>query len=173
MAEAETAPPPTKKSGSMKAIVVTAVLLVVEGVGIVGVMMMMGGPAKVEAQEMLEHEPSDDDKVVEVLAIEDRMANDKSGVTYIYPVEIYLQVKQRHAEGVEAELEQFHNEIRADIAAIWRTAEPPHFQEPKLESLTRKVEALMRDRFEKAKHAKEPVIEKVVIVSGTGFRVDN
>ncbi len=173
MAEGESSTPPPAKKGSKKAIIVTAVLLLVEGAGIMAFMKMAGGPKPVEAEQVTDHEPSDDDRLVEVLALEDRLSNDKSGVTYIFPTEIYLQVKQRDAESVEAELEQFRNEIRAELSAIWRTAEPHHFQEPKLESLTRKVEALMKDRFEKAKHAKEPVIQKVVIVSGTGFRVDN
>lgn len=174
MADAEApAAAPEKKAGGKKGFMVTAVLLLVEAVVIVGAMMMVGGPAPVEAKEMLDHVTPEEEMVVEVQALEDRLSNDKMGMTYIYPTEIYVQVKQKHAEHIEAELEQFRNEIRSEIGAIWKTAEPTHFQEPKMESLTRRVEALLKERFEKDAHAKEPVVLKVVIVSGTGFRVDN
>ena len=101
------------------------------------------------------------------------MPNNKSGVTYIYATEIYVQVKQRNLEKVKGEIEQFQNEIKADITAIWRIAEPQHFQEPKLESLTRKVYALLDERFGMDKSHKEPIVSKVVIVMSTGFRIDS
>jgi hypothetical protein len=82
-------------------------------------------------------------------------------------------------EKVKAEIEQFQNEIKADITAIWRTAEPQHFQEPRLENLTRKVYALLTERFGVEKSVKTegaaplPIVSKVVIVMSTGFRVDS
>ena len=57
-------------------------------------------------------------------------------------------------------------------AAIWRTADPQHFKEPRLETLTRKVTALLRDRFGSDDEAGGSIVEKCVIVMGTGFRVD-
>src|SRR6185436_4028488 len=97
---------------------------------------------------------SEDEKIVEIQVLKAQMPNNKSGVTYIFDAEIYVQVKQKHAGNVEEEIEQFQNEIKADITAIWRTAEPQYFQEPKLENLTRKVYALLNDRFGLDKEAK-------------------
>jgi len=81
-------------------------------------------------------------------------------------------VKSGHVEAVEAELEQFGNEIKAELSAIWRTSEPHHFQEPKLETLNRKVEAMLAERFGTDAETAEPVIAKCVIVMSTGFRID-
>ncbi len=101
------------------------------------------------------------------------MPNNKSGVSYIFATEVYVQVRERHLDKVKAEVEQFQNEIKADITAIWRSAEPQYFQEPKLENLTRKVTSLLTDRFGADKERNEPIVHKVVIVMSTGFRIDS
>jgi hypothetical protein len=164
----------TKPKGKKTAVLVLAILLV-EAVVIVGAMKFLGGhAAPTSAVEMpAPSAESEDDKIVETLVLNAKMPNNKSGVTYIYATEIYVQVKQRHLERVKSEIEQFQNELKADITAIWRTAEPQHFQEPKLDTLTRKVYALLNDRFGEDKVHKEPIVSKVVIVMSTGFRVDN
>ena len=162
------------KKKPLKAIMAVAVVLIVEAVVIIGAMMMLGGPAKVEAQELPGHiEASEDDKIVEVPVLDARLANNKTGVTYLYNTEVFVQVKKKQSERVKAEIEQFKNEIKAEISAIWRTSEPHHFQEPKLENLTRKVEAMLNERFGRDKEMGEAVIQKCVIVMGTGFRIDS
>jgi hypothetical protein len=162
-----------RKAGKKTAIMILVVLLV-EAVVIVGAMKFLGGgPAKVHASDITEPaQVAEDDKIVEAEVLKAKMPNNKSGVTYIYDTEIYVQVKKRHVDRVKAEIEQFQNEIKADITAIWRTAEPPYFQEPKLEKLTRKVYALLNERFG-AGPDNEPVVSKCVIVMSTGFRIDS
>jgi hypothetical protein len=86
---------------------------------------------------------------------------------------VYVQVRNRHHDRVTAELEQFRNEIKADLTAIWRTSDPRHFDEPKLESLTRKVYALMNERFGLDQETGEPVVVKAVIVMSTGLRIES
>ena len=93
-------------------------------------------------------------------------------MSYLYSTEIYVQVKNKHVDQVQSVVSQFYNEIKAELTAVWRTSEPNHFQEPKLETLTRKVQAMLTDRFGRDAETDEPIIEKVVIVMGTGFRVD-
>jgi flagellar basal body-associated protein FliL len=177
MAEETPAAPeaPAKKKSNMKMMVMVVVILVVEAVGIVGAMKMLGGsPQQVSAVDVVKHdEASEDDKIVEVKVMESRMPNNKSGVTYVYNTEIYVQVKTMHQEKVEEEVDQFQNEIKSDLTAIWRTAEPQYFQEPKLESLTRKVYALLNERFGQDKETNQPIVSKVVIVMSTGFRIDS
>jgi hypothetical protein len=156
-------------------IIAVAGILLLEAVIIIGAMKLLGGNAtSVSAVEVpAAAADSEDDKIVETLVLEGKLPNNKSGITYIFATEVYVQVKKRHLPRVKAEIEQFQNEIKADITAIWRTAEPQHFQEPKLESLTRKVYALLYERFGNDKERQEPVVFKVVIVMSTGFRVDS
>jgi len=176
MAEKNEASPktPSKKPGGMKTMIVVLVIVVVEAVALVGAMMFMGGGAKEVSALEVTHEQHDVEgsKIVELEVLKANLPNNKSGVTYIYNTEIYVQVKNRNAESVKAEIEQFKAEIKADLNAIWRSGEPQHFQEPKLETLTRKVYALLDERFGLDKEHNEPRIGKVVIVMGTGFRMD-
>ncbi len=161
-----------KKPGSFKSIIMIAVMLLAEAGLIVGAMMFVGGPATVSGD--VERPPAEleSEKIVEVLVLDDRLPNNRSGLTYLYPTEIYIQVRRKHEPIVQDQLKQFQNEIRAEISAIWKTAEPRHFQEPMLENLTRKVQALMDGRFGSDSDSGEPIVAKCVIVAGTGFRVD-
>lgn len=174
------APAPTDaaapaSSGRKKGLIVIAGMLLVEAAVIVGAMKFLGGgPAKVSAVQMAHGEETNvGDKIVETQVLDAKLPNNKSGVSYIYATEIYAQVRERHLEQVEGEIEQFQNEIKADITAIWRSAEPQYFQEPKLENLTRKVQALLNERFGQDKERNEPIVHKVVIVMSTGFRIDS
>lgn len=172
--EAEAEAQSERKKLPLRLIMLIGGILVAEAAVIIGAMMLFGGPAEVEATEMtVTLDTPEDEKIVEVLVLDGKLPNNKSGVTYIYGTEIYVQVKKRYAEQVAGELEQFRNEIKADITAIWRTSDPQHFQEPKLQSLTRKVQALLADRFGVDQQSSEPIISKCVIVMGTGFRIDS
>ncbi len=160
------------KSGGTKFIIITVVLLVLEGAVLGGVFMMMNKPKAAEATEPVVVADPEEEKLVEVLVLNERLANDRSGLTYVYPTEIYLQVKKKDEESVAEEIERFKNEIRADVVALWRTAEPQHLQEPRMESMTRRVETLLRERFDKHAGEGEPIVQKCVIVSGTGIRMN-
>ena len=148
-------------------------ILVVEALVIVGAMKLLGGPAAVHAEEA-HADPADLDaeQVVELQVLDDSLANSRSGATYLYDTEIYVQVRKKHSERVQAYLEQFRNEIKAEITAIWRTSEPQHFQEPKLDNLTRKLQSLLGDRLGPDSATNEPIVIKCVIVMQTGFRID-
>ncbi len=148
-------------------------ILVVEAVVIIGAMMLLGGPPAVDAAvPPATLDAPEDEKIIEILVIDGKLANNKSGVTYLYDTEIYLQVKQRYADRVNAELAQFRNEIKSEITAIWRTADVRHFQEPKLQTLTRRVQTMLDERFGVVPGEEEPIISKCVIVMGTGFRIE-
>ncbi len=102
--------------------------------------MPFGGPPEVEATEMaVTLDTLEAEKIVAVLVLDGRLPNNKSGITYLCGTEIFVHVKKRYSEQVAGELQRFRNEIKADITAICRTSDPQRFQEPKLESLTRKV----------------------------------
>ena len=82
-----------------------------------------------------------------------------------------MQVKKKYEDRVNRELDQFRNEIRSQIGGIWKAAQPSNFEDPNLETLTRKVEVLMRERFDVNPDAEESVVSKCVIVSQSGFRI--
>jgi flagellar basal body-associated protein FliL len=166
----DTAPKKGKKT-----MIMIMVMLALEAAVIVGAMKFLGGGPKEVSAVQVAHGEQDDagDKIVETLVLDAKLPNNKAGASYIYATEIYAQVRQRHVDRVAGEIEQFQNEIKADITAIWRSAEPQYFQEPKLENLTRKVQALLNERFGMDKERNEPVVHKVVIVMSTGFRIDS
>ena len=161
-----------KKKGGSKLIVITVALLVIEAAVFGAAFMLFSKPKPVEATQPLVVEDSADHKIVEILVLNDKLENDRSGQTFVYRTEVYVQVKKKDEGWVTEEIERFRNEIRADLKAVWRTAEPHHFQEPKLESLTRRVEALLRERFDKHNPDGEPVVTKCVVVSEPGIRMN-
>jgi hypothetical protein len=160
------------KGGRFKTILVVGSLLAVEAVVFIGLMMVVGGePQSASAEGVTAPETDEGEKIVEVQVLDAKLPNAKTGITYLYNTEIWVQVKQKDADRVAEELDRFSNEIRAEIGAIWRTSEPAHFREPRLENLTRKVHALLNERFG-VNDDGEPILTKCVIVMGTGFRVD-
>ena len=89
-------------------------ILIIEAAVIVGAMMLLSGPPEVEAAHtQATLETPEDEKIVEVLVFDGKLPNNKSGVTYLYDTEIYAQVKQRYADRVTGEIDQFRNEIKA------------------------------------------------------------
>ncbi len=154
-------------------VIVVGGILVLEAVLIIGAMMFLGGPAEVEAAEVAAVLTTpEEERIVEILVLDAKLPNNKSGVTYLYDLEIYVQVKKRYADKVSDEFQQFRNEIKSEITAIWRTAQVRHFQEPRLESLTRRVQRMLSDRFGVDRRRDEPIISKCVIVMGMGFRIE-
>ncbi len=157
----------------LRLVILVGGILVLEAVLIIGAMMFLGGPAQVEAAEVAAVLTTpQEERIVEILVLDAKLPNNKSGATYLYDVEIYVQVKKRYADKVNDEFEQFRNEIKSEITAIWRTAQVRHFQEPRLESLTRRVQRMLSDRFGVDRRRDEPIISKCVIVMGMGFRIE-
>ncbi len=170
----ETPEGPRRRSRSAPRVaLVVGGILVIEAVVIIGAMTLLSGPAQVEAARVpAALEAPEEEQITEILVLDAKLPNNRTGVSYLYDTEIYAQVKKRYAERVTAELEQFRNESRAEITAIGRTAEPGNFQEPKLETLTRRVQTLLADRFGVDRAHDEPIISKCVIVMGMGLRVN-
>ncbi|MEE9130738.1 MAG: hypothetical protein V3T84_12025, partial [Phycisphaerales bacterium] len=109
-----------KKKSPLKTIILVAVILLIEAGVFIGVM-MMHDPQLVEANpNAAVIEIPDDQKIVELRVIDSRLPNNKSGVTYLYDTQVWVQVKNRYSEQVADQLDRFHNEIKAEITAIWR-----------------------------------------------------
>lgn len=172
MAEDTHAAPPA--GSSKKTIVILVAMLAIEAAVIVGAFLLIGAPAEVSAMgSVADVEGAEDEKLVEILVLDDRLPNALSGVTYIYDTEIYIQAKRKYEARIDEELDQFENEIRAEINAIWKTSDPRDFQEPMLETLTRKIDAMFNERFGNDQESGDRVVAKTVIVMGTGMRIDS
>lgn len=159
------------KKGGMKFVLVTVALLAIEG-GVLYALFAMGGPKHVEASEPAVVANPEEEKPVELLLLDDRLVNDRTGISYLYDTEIYVKVRKKDEAWVKDQIERTRNELRSQIGGIWRTAEPHHFQEPLFDTLTRRVETAMRERFDHHSVDGKPTVEKCVLVVGTGIRVN-
>jgi flagellar basal body-associated protein FliL len=168
--ESEETPKP-KKGGGLKFIIVVLALLGIEG-GVLFFVFSSGKPQTVEATEPVIVANPEDEKLVELLVLDDRLVNDRTGISYLYQTEIYVKVRKKDEEWVKDEIERSKNSLRAQLGGIWRTAEPTHFQEPLFETLTRRVETVMRERFDHKSSDSKPVIDRCVLVVGTGLRIN-
>jgi len=174
MAESKTDNPEGGKKLPLKQILVVGGLLALEAALILGVVTFLGSDPEVARAIGPDLDPAlvEQDKIVEIQVLDAKLPNARAGISFIYPTEVYVQVKNRHSAVISDTIDQFYNEIKAEITAIWRNSEPQHFQEPKLETLNRKVHALIGDRFGEDSETGKPIVSKIVIVMGTGFRVD-
>ena len=166
----ESTPKSRRRFGTL---LLVAGVLIVEAAAFVGFITLSGGPEAAHAGGALDVVSADPDQaIVETMVLDARLQNNRSGVTYVCDTEIWVQVRGRHRAAVEQEIARLNNEIRAEINATWKSSEPRHLREPGLETLTRKIYALLADRFGHDVESGEPVILKCVIVAGTGFRAD-
>lgn len=110
-------------------------------------------------------------EIIEIPVLNGNLYNERSGIAYVYSTEVFAHVKGRNADVVRRHVSQFRQEIRSEIAALWREAEPRHLKEPRLETLTRLVHAHLDRRLGVDPADSDPLILKTIVVQGTGFRV--
>ena len=122
-------------------------------------------------EEVLAEEPPVVDRISEIELVDEKMTNDRLGAVYVYPVEVYVHVPEDHAIWLSDLVSQFQHEIRAEMATLWRQADPAVLQDPRMKVMTDRIETLLRTRFEGEAKPELSRIVKVVIVSGTGFRI--
>ena len=168
--EATPAPAPSS-GGRLKTLLLAAGLLVGEAVVLLGGYHYVAGPKTVSAETDQQIVELPEQRITELQLINERLTNNRMGAVYVYPVEIYVQVSESDSTWWTELTDQYQNEIRAEIAALWRSADQLVLDDPKLEVMTRRVQSLLRNRFEGEANPEVPRINKVVIVPSTGFRV--
>jgi flagellar basal body-associated protein FliL len=191
-----------KKGGlPVKTIGLILGLLVVEGVGIMGLMSVMGKPSEVKATEMHEDHDSAGEKLVELPVLSERFTNNSSGRLFVWDMEILIKCKTKHAgdvsvlskdakakpkgghgeegggaahepaTGVAEELKARIAEIRTGIGTIVSSAQHPYFTEPGRETLTRQILEYLREAFKQDPQGEERV-QSVLIPKCLGFPSD-
>ncbi len=155
-----------------KTIALAAGLLIAEAALFVGGFMYLApGSGTADMVEVLAEEAPLVDRISEIELVDEKLTNDRLGAVYVYPVEVYVHVPEDHALWLTDLVSQFQHEIRAEMAALWRQADPAVLQDPRMKVMTDRIETLLRTRFEGEPQPELSRIVKVVIVSGTGFRV--
>lgn len=172
MAEQAATPTPTpSKSSPLKAILLVVAVLVIEGGTIVGTMMLTGGPANVQGEEIAQDLEAEQNKLVEMPLISAKFTNERSGRTYYYDTEIYVTVKNKNSQQFKDELEAMKIRITNEVLTIFRRAELSHFQEPNWSTLTRQIKAVVDERIGKDAQS-EPIVQQVVIGKCNPYRGD-
>ena len=159
------------RGGRFKTFLLAGGLLIGEAVLLLGGYHYVAGPQSVSADSDQEIVDAPEQRITELQLINERLTNNRMGAVYVYPVEIYVQVNEPDSVWWNELTDQYQNEIRAEIAALWRSADQLVLDDPKLEVMTRRVQTLLRTRFEGEANPEVPRICKVVIVPSTGFRI--
>lgn len=163
---------PAKKKLPIKTVAVILIMLVVEGIGIVALMSMMGKPSQVKAVALEDDHSAELEKMQEVPVLEEKYTNNTSGRLYVYDVEIIMQSKAKFAEELGEELESRRAEVRTGVGAIIASAQQSYFNEPTRETLTRQILEYLRTIFPADAQGEERV-HAVLVPKCIGFAMDN
>lgn len=155
----------------VKTIMIMAAVFIIEAAAISAVWFFAGQSEPASAQN-----PNNDpalalEQPVEVLVIQGKFQNTRSGRPYLYDTEIYVVVKQKHTGYIERVLENTRVAITSEVSKLFRKAEPAHLLEPELSTLTRQIHAMLDRRLGRDEDG-EPYIDKVLISKCTQYRSD-
>lgn len=151
--------------------ILVGLAMVIEGAGVFAVMKIMGGPATVDASELVE-EVDSQETPVEVMLLDARFQNLQTGRVWGWDAEIYIKVRNKNLEQVNEIQERHKAEIQAGVGLIFRRAQDRHLREPGLETLNRQLKVYVDEVFG---HDTDdmPRIERVIIAELKGFPMDN
>ncbi|MFP4144533.1 MAG: hypothetical protein ACOCTI_07790 [Phycisphaeraceae bacterium] len=160
-----------KKKFPFRTILVVLVFLLLE-LGTVGLMAYFAGePATVNAAGEGVADAARAEQPVELLLVEDRFQNTRTGHAYVYDTEIYVVTMQKNEELIGEKLERQKATVTTRIATIFRRADLDHLREPELSTLTRQILAAMNEQLGYDEDGK-PYVQKVLIRKCMQFRAD-
>lgn len=153
---------PRKKS-PMTTILLVAAAMILEAAAVFAFIAFSGfGAGSAQASSIDGEELAEMEQTVEIPLVEDRFQNLASGQAWTWQIEAALQVRQKHQERVNAELERRRAEITEGVAMIIRRAAHAHLTEPGLETLHRQLAAYVEEIFG-FDASGEPLIERVLL----------
>lgn len=173
MAKKESKPaaePEVTKKSPFKTIIIIAVVMLVEAGVLIGVAMFTKTPAVNAQSEFQSEDGPDTGKTVEVTVVRDRFPNNKQGVLYLYDTSITVRVAQTHQTTVQEFVDSNQALIKTRIAGLWRNAEPRHFNEPLLSTLTRQAEEALREIMPRDPKTGESLVQAVLLEGVTPYR---
>ena len=136
-----------KKKLPMKTIIVLAAAFAIEAVAISAVWFVARAPSDASA-----HGPTIDieaqaEMPTEFLVLKAQFQNRRQGRAFVYDTELYIVVKQKYLEQMEVDVEGMAAQIEADIATIFRKADPSHLGEATLATVKRQIRAVLDERL--------------------------
>lgn len=166
-AGAEAAAPPKKKL-PIKTIGIVAGLMIVEAVAVFA--LLGAGSPKASHGETAAAEMHDDEseKTTELELVTDKFQNMTTGQAWVWQVSIFLQIKNKNSERVEAVLEQRRAEIREGLSQIIGKARHTQLTEPEKQTLTRQIGSFL-ERLDGMTVDGKTVIERVIFADCRGF----
>jgi len=172
--EVTTTEKPAASGGGMKTTVVVAALLIAEAAIFAMLFIVFLREPSTSTASLLDPGATVDagDLEVPLKVLGERLGNRKQGTLFIYDTEIFVYVRARNRDRMEAELERLNADLRAEIRGLWRMSDPRHFEEPGLETLTRQVGALIGPRLGTDPASGEPNMLRAVVSMMPGFRAD-
>ncbi len=135
--------PEAQKKLPLKTAIVLLIALVIEGVAISAVFILAKGPEPIQADATVSDEMAEAEKEVEVLVIQEKFQNTRTGRSYLYDTEIYVMVRNKHMEMIDQQIQGMQAQLSTEVATIFRRAEPSYMMEPDLATLTRQVSAVL------------------------------
>ena len=160
---------PPRRKWLTGAAVTTAILEITAAMGL---MFLLGTPRGAVADDLTMSRLPVEEVVIEIPFLDERLQNRKTGLTRVYDVEVIIQAAAGDATGLREGLSRCGHELRAELVYGWRSADPAQLDEPSLETMSRRYEDLMLDRFGRSPITGQPLIQRVIIISGTGFPVE-
>jgi flagellar basal body-associated protein FliL len=164
-AGAEAAP---KKKPPIKLIAIVGGVMALEA-GVLIAVMGMTGPKTVEAKPVEVHSP-EDDKTVEIEVVSDKFQNLQTGRVWVWDTSVFVQVKAKHEEQVNGQLERRAAEIKEGIGQIISRAQHAQLREPERQTLNRQITGYLNELLKD--DAGHPLFERVLIPRCNGFSTD-
>jgi len=169
-AEKEAAAAPPARKSNLKVIIVVAAIMLIEAGVLIGVAMFTSAPS-VKADSGYETEQDSAlNRIMEIQVVHDRFPNSKQGVLYLYDTQITARVKTRHEKAITEFVAGNQALIKTTVAALWRNAEPRHFNEPLLSTLTRQAEEALKEIMPKDPKSGESLIDAILLEGVTPYR---
>lgn len=156
----------------LKAILIVAGILLVEGIGISTAFMLASKPSPVSADPAALDAEALANQEVEELVVSDKFPNSKMGRTYLYDTEVYILLRRKHRDRVMNDLQNMNVRVSSEIGTIFRSIDPLLLEEPTLATLRRQIKAKLDELFGKDEQSGLPLVEDVLIRKCTRFRAD-
>ena len=169
---------PGPTTSRRKFVTLTAMMLILEAVVVVGAFSFFTGPTSLEATStdvILDADPAAP-SYAEVLVFDDRLYNDRLGQAFEYRVKIAVKVLDTDRNWVGALVNRFGHELHMELDTIWRSADPRHLREVDKRTLTGRVGRMLEQWVVSERtHAPDdgtPVIHDVIVVPSPGIRIN-
>jgi flagellar basal body-associated protein FliL len=170
--EAEPQPEaPVRQGGlSPKLMIVILGIMVAEAGAVVG-FLSLTGPSHSSAAEHADLVVDAGEQTKEIMVVDERFQNLQSGRAWQWEIELWLKVKTKTAEAVQARLEAHKAEIQQAINNIISRSQHAHLKEPGHETLLRQLTQVMED-FMTPEGEEEPLFETVILPKVRGHPTD-